>query len=171
MISFDLQCGMGHIFEGWFRSSADFDAQVAAREIPCAVCGHTTITKAVMAPNVGRKGNRSSVAQPTGAYGKATNGQPSETDQSTITAAGAHNVPPEMLRAMAAIAQAQAESLPKSRYVGVDFARQARAMHAGEQHAALIHGQTSPAEAEALLDEGVSIMPLLVPFVPPEHHN
>jgi hypothetical protein len=164
MITFDLRCAAGHVFEGWFRSSADYAAQATARQIPCPVCGDATVEKAVMAPNIGRKGSQQMTAAPNAAPG-------SNPASSPAMMAGAPAMPPEMLAMAAAIAKAQAEALPKSTYVGGDFAKQARAMHSGEQDAALIHGQTTPAEAEALVEEGVPIMPLLVPVVPPEQRN
>ena len=57
MISFDLKCAGDHVFEIWFRSSADFDSQREAGQINCPICGQSDIAKAVMAPAVGAKGN------------------------------------------------------------------------------------------------------------------
>jgi hypothetical protein len=166
MISFDLRCAAGHVFEGWFRSSDDYTAQAAARMIPCPVCGDATVEKAAMAPNVARKGNQLAPRPP--APTPAVEAAPPSAPPMMT---GGPALPPEILAAAAAIAKAQAAALPQSTYVGGDFAKQARAMHAGEQDAALIHGQTTPAEAEALVEEGVPIMPLLVPIVPPEQRN
>ncbi len=53
MIIFSLKCSKGHSFDEWFASSAEFDAQAAAGEIPCPECGDTTVGKALMAPNIG----------------------------------------------------------------------------------------------------------------------
>jgi hypothetical protein len=44
-------------------------------------------------------------------------------------------------------------------------------MHAGEEDHAPIHGQSTLAEAQALVEDGVPIAPLLVPIVPPEALN
>lgn len=52
MISYNLQCIDGHVFEGWFSSSAAFDAQAAAKQVTCAVCGSASVSKAIMAPAV-----------------------------------------------------------------------------------------------------------------------
>ncbi len=52
----------------------------------------------------------------------------------------------------------------KSEYVGRDFASRARAMHEGAARARPIHGEARPAEARALIEEGVPIAPL--PFRP-----
>ncbi len=58
MIVFDLQCGHDHVFEAWFASGEDFDAQVARGLIACPICDDSTVRKAVMAPAVPAKGNR-----------------------------------------------------------------------------------------------------------------
>lgn len=58
-----------------------------------------------------------------------------------------------------------------SQWVGAGFADKARAMHLGEAPAAPIHGQTSAAEAKALIEEGVPVAPLPLPVVPPEACN
>lgn len=57
MILFDLLCSSGHGFEGWFKDGEAFDAQVAAGELSCPICGDRTISKALMAPAV-RSGAR-----------------------------------------------------------------------------------------------------------------
>ncbi len=80
-------------------------------------------------------------------------------------------MPPEAMAALQAIAQAQAEALKTSTWVGDQFADDARAMHYGEKDPAPIHGQVSATQARDLIEEGVTIAPLLVPFVPPGEAN
>lgn len=76
-----------------------------------------------------------------------------------------------MARALAMLAEAQAKMLKQSQWVGTAFADRARAMHDGTEDAAPIHGQASPDQARALVDEGVPIMPLLIPVTPPDQIN
>jgi hypothetical protein len=52
MILFDLRCKDGHAFEAWFRDSAAYEDQVAARDLACPVCGSAEVSKALMAPAV-----------------------------------------------------------------------------------------------------------------------
>ncbi len=52
MILFDLRCAEDHEFEAWFRDSASFEAQSAASEITCPVCGGSDVVKALMAPRL-----------------------------------------------------------------------------------------------------------------------
>lgn len=159
MIVFDLCCGTGdHRFEAWFASSGSFADQQARGLISCPVCGDSDIRKAVMAPRVGAKSNRQLSAPTKSADAPASEavGEPA----------------PELVRQlMAQIAAKQAEMLPQSRWVGRDFADAARAMHEGRAAEDLIHGQASPEEAEALRDDGIAAMPLLVPIVPPDLAN
>jgi hypothetical protein len=45
MIIFDLACGCGCQFEGWFQSHADFLAQQQAHQLACPACGDRRIRK------------------------------------------------------------------------------------------------------------------------------
>ena len=154
MIVFDLCCAPGdHRFEAWFASSDSFADQQARGLIACPVCGDAEVKKAVMAPRVGAKSNQAAM---TPAAQPANAAEPS----------------PELVRkVLAEIAAKQAEMLPQSRWVGRDFAAAARAMHEGRAAEDLIHGQASPQEAQALHDDGIAAMPLLVPVAPPDAIN
>jgi hypothetical protein len=53
VIVFDLRCeDSGDVFEGWFESNADFDAQKARNLVQCPVCQSTRVAKAPMAAHV-----------------------------------------------------------------------------------------------------------------------
>ncbi len=89
-----------------------------------------------------------------------------------IAAKGNRASAPADKRAMlAALAEAQARVIDRSEWVGRQFPDRARAMYLGDEPAALIHGETTAAEARELLKEGVPIAPLLVPVVPPHARN
>jgi hypothetical protein len=51
----------------------------------------------------------------------------------------------------------------ESDYVGSDFAREARRIHEGKAEARSIHGEARADEARALIEDGVSVVPL--PFL------
>jgi hypothetical protein len=157
LIVFDLSCAAGdHRFEAWFASSESFADQQARGLIACPVCGDSAVRKAVMAPRVGAKSNQQSSTATVPAAASPADGEPS----------------PELVRrVIAEIAAKQAEMLPRSRWVGRDFADAARAMHEGRVAEDLIHGQASAEEAQALRDDGIAAMPLLVPVVPPDAVN
>ena len=145
MIVFDLKCeGAGHVFEGWFGSTDDYEEQKGRGLVACPLCGDTRIDKAVMAPNLAAKGNQSADA-------------PAD---------------PEAMKAMlAAMAAAQKEMLEKSSYVGERFADEARAIHLGETAARSIYGKATRAETESLLDEGIDVSPLPFPVIEPGEEN
>lgn len=89
-----------------------------------------------------------------------------------VPAKGNAGPPPAVVKAMMAkLASAQARALEGSTWVGKAFPDRARAMHAGDEAHAAIHGQATVAEAKALVDEGVPVAPLPLPVVPPEVKN
>ena len=57
----------------------------------------------------------------------------------------------------------------ESEYVGLNFAAEARAMHAGDAPERSIYGEAKFEEARALLEEGVPVAPL--PFTPTRKAN
>ncbi|MFN2100620.1 DUF1178 family protein [Altererythrobacter sp. MF3-039] len=157
MIVFDLSCDQGHRFECWFRSSEDFASQNDRGLVVCAECGSTAVTKAPMAPAVPVKGNQRS--------------EPAAMEKAPDRPLSGGSIPPEVQKAMQALAQAQAKALKESRYVGDGFAEESRAMHYGDKDLEAIHGKATLKEAKELLEEGVPLAPLLTPFTPPEDLN
>lgn len=163
MIAYDLQCSAaGHRFEGWFGSSADFNDQKEKGLLLCPICGDKAVEKAVMAPNVARKGNqlavspRKAVAQP---------------GHETVPLANMPEMPAELVEAIGKIAEMQAKILEKSDWVGDRFADEARAIHYGDAPDRIIHGSASIDDARELYDEGISVAPLPLPVIPPDAKN
>ena len=149
MIVFDLVCAEGHRFEGWFASSGAFVDQQARGLVACPHCSSAEIAKAPMAPAVPAKGNTRAEMAPAA---NAVTGK----------------LPPEVVRAMEALATAQAKALQDSTWVGTRFAEESRAMHYGERPHSTIHGQATRDEAAALADEGIAVSPLPFPVAPPD---
>lgn len=163
MIVYDLECRPGqHRFEGWFKSSDDFTHQQERGLVVCPHCGSPDVGKAIQAPRLGRKSNQ--IAVPSRRRQDASSGAP---------AAPVANapLPPEAVEMIRKLAQMQAEALESSRYVGRQFAEDARAMHYGERAAETIHGEASVAEAQELAEEGIAVMPLPFPVTPPDQAN
>jgi hypothetical protein len=156
MIVFDLACGSsGHVFEAWFSSSDDYEKQRKRKLIGCPVCGDSSVSKSIMAPHVAAKGNQISVSKKSNAVmTDAANPQMSE-----------------MKQLIGRIAELQAETIKDSTWVGEDFERQARAMTKGDMDTALIHGKATPEQARDMIEDGVGVVPLLIPVVPPEDRN
>ena len=72
---------------------------------------------------------------------------------------------------VAQLAELQKSMLRDSTWVGGDFATRARAMADGSEPQATIHGQATIGEAKDLHDEGIKVLPLPFPVVPPEQCN
>ena len=153
MIIFDLKCApQGHVFEGWFGSSADYEDQRARGLLACPLCGAAAVSKAPMAPAVPAKAN-------------ARSAEPSP--PSPLFSAA----PDEVKALLAAAAAVQKRLLEGSQSVGDRFADEARAIHLGDAAARPIHGRASRAEAESLIEDGVPIAPLPFPVVEPGEEN
>ncbi len=171
MIVFDLICAAhGHKFEGWFASSNDFSEQKESGLLTCPICDDSNVEKAVMAPNVGAKGNQ---ARNVPAMQK-TESETSAKETPAADPVAMQNVPEisvQMQKMIGEIAKAQDKMLEKSKWVGKDFAKKARDIHYGEADHELIHGESSEEEAQDLIDEGISVAPLPLPIVPPESKN
>ncbi len=151
MIVYDLKCdSAGHVFEAWFSSSEAYADQQEQGLLTCPVCGDRRVAKAVMAVGVPKKGNAKTVRH-------------------LAATAGHANL--EAKELLAAMAKAQAKLLEGSQWVGRKFDHQARAMDAGEIEKSTIHGEVTATEAHALLEDGVAVMPLPFPVIPPEKRN
>ena len=168
MIIFDLKCApQGHVFEAWFGSSDDYEAQQARGLVTCPLCGAAEVEKAVMAPSVGAKSNRS------GAGGRRASGKPQGIgedggEEGRALLAG----DPESVKQMLAAASAvQRRLLEGSESVGDRFADEARAIHLGETEKRAIHGRATAEEAESLIEEGIEVAALPFPIVEPGDKN
>ena len=138
----DLRCTHGHGFEGWFASNEAFETQLASGLVECPVCGDTAIVKLLSAPRL-NLGNAKA---------------PSEAAASAAPSQVSAPLSPEA-RWMRAVR----EVIAKTEDVGERFAEEARKMHYGEAEERGIRGQATPEQTEALLDEGIAVMPLPMP--------
>ncbi|MDJ0946788.1 MAG: DUF1178 family protein [Kiloniellales bacterium] len=149
MIRFDLRCRRDHHFEAWFRDNAAFEAQAAAGDLGCPVCGSHKVEKAIMAPRIARS------ADPSGP------GQGARPHASVAMAKGGSPEEAQALRATLERLRDHVEATCD--YVGEAFPEEARKIHYGETEARGIYGQASDTEAEALAEEGVEFSRLPLP--------
>ncbi len=143
MIRFTLKCADGHQFDSWFQSAAAYEALKSAGHVDCAVCGSGDVSKAIMAPQVSTA--RKAAERRGGAL--STPASPAE----------------QALAALKRHVEANSD------YVGLEFAREARAMHDGDTPVRAIHGEARPDEARRLIEDGVPVAPL--PFRPGRKSN
>ena len=141
MIRYTLQCDQDHRFDSWFQSSRAFDALSQAGHLSCPTCGSGIVERAMMAPSVTARSERSPDAPLTAPQ--------SDREQ--------------------ALAKLRKRIEAGSEYVGPRFAREARKMHDGDSPERPIYGEARLDEAKRLLEDGIPVAPL--PFVPKRKSN
>jgi hypothetical protein len=144
MIVFDLLCGAGHRFEGWFGSAGDFDSQRQRKLLSCPSCGSPQVSRVPSATRANL-----------GAPEPKTPVKPVKT--------------PEMEGkdpfAMAQMLYSRMldDLLTKSEDVGKEFPAEARKIFYNEAAARPIRGQATNEEHQDLVDEGIPVARLPMP--------
>lgn len=129
---FDLGCKAGHLFEGWFDSQDDFDAQRRGGQIGCPLCGSTGVDRRPSAPRL----NLGAPAEPPA--------------RATAVAA----------ELQTALVRAALKMIAGTEDVGERFAEEARRIHYQEAAQRGIRGVATRAQAQELAEEGVPVMAL-----------
>lgn len=156
MIKYRLRCANDHAFESWFKDSATYERQEKRKLLECPVCGNGKIERAIMAPNVGRKGNARSTPA-----ALPDVPSPDTAPASAPAVVPAPAMPPEVRKVLLELRKQVEKNCD---YVGDKFADEARKIHYGETDKRGIYGETSDEEAAALADEGIEFGHL--PWVP-----
>ncbi len=155
MIVFDLLCGEGHRFEGWFGSAKDFESQKRRGLLSCPSCGGTAIKRGLSAPRLNMGAQEPQKPQP----------------QSQAQARKTPDMEGKDPFAIAQMLYSRMldEILTKSEDVGAKFPEEARKIFYQESPGRAIRGQASASEHQELLEEGIPVARLPVP--PPEKMN
>lgn len=156
MILYRLSCSNDHEFEAWFKSGRAFDTQSARGVVSCPLCGDTSVTKAVMAPNLGRS-CRAPLSE--------SASDPADLSPAEPPPDAAQVARQELTKAVRRLRQEIAE---KAEYVGPRFADEARRIESGEVANRGIYGEATLNEARALLEDGIAVLPL--PRAPEDHN-
>ena len=143
---YNLQCSAQHHFEGWFASEEDYASQLARGLLECPLCADKTVHKLPSAPrlNLGAPEPQAAAAAPA-----APAQEPVAVDRTQVL--------------QAAWLQMARQIVAQTEDVGERFAEEARRIHYGESEERGIRGQASREETEALLEEGIIVMPLPLP--------
>lgn len=128
MIKYELKCRKDHVFEAWFYDSATYDKQATAGKVVCPVCNSRKVTKAPMAPRIGK-----SKAEKAAAEAK------------------------EIAKVREALTELRDHVEKNADYVGDQFAEEARKIHYGEADKRNIYGEATKEEAKELVEEGVDV--------------
>lgn len=138
MIHYQLRCGDGHEFDGWFADSASFEKQAARSLVECPHCGETTVERALMAPAIAARETRTP-----------------EPPRKAVMPAGGDGAMPDHVRAALQRLRAMVEQ--NCEHVGPRFAEEARRIHAGDSDPRAIYGDATRDEVEALADDGIEV--------------
>lgn len=149
----DLQCRQGHVFEGWFGSEDDFQNQKQRGLVHCPLCSDDQVHKRLSAPRLNLGAREPSAPA---AVGDVTAAETFGTDAGGRASALPDNV-------QAAWLELARKVVANTEDVGDRFVEQARRMHHGEVQERAIRGQATVNEAMQLLDEGIAVLPLLLP--------
>ena len=151
MIVFDLLCGEGHRFEGWFGSAEDFASQRDRKLLSCPSCGSAKVKRVPSAT-------------------RANLGAPEPKSQPRPAKAPAAPVKTPDMEGKDPFAVAQMlysrmldELLTKSEDVGKEFPAEARKIFYNESPARAIRGQATNEQHQELLEEGIPVARLPVP--------
>ena len=147
MITFDLECSQGHIFEGWFNNIQSFEEQNAKKMVLCPYCNDTKI-KRVLSPVATRISSRND--------GNARMGN--------------HQVsrPIDYGR----LAREVVDYINKNFHdVGPDFAKEALKMHYGVSDKKSIRGSATEEEEKTLEQEGVEFFKIPLPKTEKDKEN
>src|SRR5687767_7158320 len=152
MIVFDLLCGVGHRFEGWFGSAGDFTSQKERHLLSCPTCGSAKVDRVPSAAriNLGAPEPRQPPAPPQA---------PAQTPAQTPDMAGKD----PFAIAQMLYSRMLDELLTKSEDVGKEFPEEARRIFYKETAARPIRGQATNEEHQELVDEGIPVARLPVP--------
>lgn len=181
MLVLNLACAAGHLFEGWFASGDDCESQQRRGLLSCPVCGSLQVERRPSAPRLNVSHLRAEKAGQ-GAAAKSASLPADKPGGSTSTGAPACPAVPEPLptpasgaltseaAAVQALQQLQARYLQVARElarsaenVGERFAEEARRIHHGDAEERAIRGQSTAEEVRELLEEGIPLMPLILP--------
>lgn len=145
---FDLCCGDQHRFEGWFSSAQDFDDQQARGLISCPACESTDIRKLLSAPRLN--------------MGAQAPSAPSSSPPAPL--ATLEPAQREAVEALQAAWWGMAKRIVASTVdVGDAFAEEARKIHYREAPERAIRGVATPAQAQALVEEGIEVVAFPLP--------
>ena len=155
---FDLQCSARHSFEGWFGSEADFVDQLARQLVQCPVCGDAQIEKMLSAPRLNLGRTQAPQTESTDAPAPAPAPAPASPAPAKDVALASPQT--EATQALLRLAKAMLE---QTQDVGSQFAEEARKIHYGESEVRAIRGLATPQQTRELLEEGVQVMPFVLP--------
>ena len=141
MIAFDLECSMGHSFEGWFHNIESFEEQKTKKLVSCPVCNDTDVRR-VLSPVAMKTSSLKGVADSVGPidYQKLAKEVVEYIDKNYED-------------------------------VGSDFAKEALKMHYTVTEKRNIRGSATEDEEKVLKDEGIEFFKVPIPKLDDDKKN
>jgi hypothetical protein len=139
----NLQCELGHGFEGWFSDEQDYEQQLTTKLLLCPLCESASITKLPSAPRLNLSGAKAIESAPASDHNELISLPQSQQQRALLEAAR--------------------QMMANTKDVGERFAEEARRMHYGEVAHEAIRGKASREEAVALREEGIEFMSMPLP--------
>ena len=133
MIAFDLECSMGHFFEGWFQSIESFEEQKIKKLVSCPVCNDTDVRR-VLSPVALKTSSPKREAESVG--------------------------PIDYQKLAKEVVEYINKSFEN---VGSDFAKEALKMHYAVTEKRNIRGSATEEEEKLLKDEGIEFFKIPTP--------
>lgn len=160
MIIYELECAVGHHFEGWFPSPQSFEQQQGLGLVHCSVCGIGEVRRV---PAGGHVGHTTAPVKVPAKSVKPADAK-LQTVQKTQPKEMTTNVDPVTLLKMV-------DHYIRKNFqdVGKEFAKTAIAMHEGEKPEAPIFGSATPEEKDLLETKGIAFSSL--PKLPESTEN
>jgi hypothetical protein len=140
MIVFDLACGCGYTFEGWFQDRQDFEKQQTASFLVCPECGSREIGK-ILSP-IRTQSSRN----------KEKGSSLKMTEKSPPLSNGA-----DALESLQKFVEDNFED------VGTELATESLKMHYGATEPRNIRGVTTELEEKKLKEEGINLLKIPMP--------
>ena len=138
MIVFDLLCGDGHRFEGWFGSAADYASQKDRHQLACPSCGSQQVARVPSASRVN------------------LGAEPPKPAPVPVRTPEMEGKDPFAIAQML-YSRMLDELFTKTQDVGKSFPAEARKIFYDEAPARAIRGEATDQEHEELLDEGIPV--------------
>ncbi|WP_353234528.1 DUF1178 family protein [Diaphorobacter ruginosibacter] len=156
----DLLCSADHRFEGWFASEDDFQDQLERGLVQCPMCGSASVRKGLSAPRLNLKSSTASETAPRGEAASAAHADSGQRGTVAAQVAAPSQLPAELQEAWLRVAR---HVIANTENVGDRFASEARRMHYGDAPERGIRGQATAQETAELMEEGIEVMPFVLP--------
>lgn len=136
----NLRCANEHMFEGWFASDKDLELQRDSGLLTCPLCNDSSVRRMPSAPRLNVSKQR----------------EPAAAADALATGDSKHGQQAQWMRAVR-------HMMASTEDVGERFPEEARRIHYGEAEERAIRGRATPADADALREEGIEVMSVPVP--------